>query len=519
MTKQTPSRAAVWLTLVVAVLQPLLLCAASKHVVVVVWDGMRPDFVSPGLTPNLYALATNGVFFKRHHALYISTTEVNGTGIATGCHPEHSGIIANADYRPELGWLGSNPTEGLDTIRRADQATAGKYLLVPTLAEILHQAGIPTAIAGSKQVVFLHDRARLRTGEATNSVLVYAGNVLPRSAAEAVRKGTEDKDFPASAIPNRDRDQWTTKALAKALWHEGVPKFSLLWLSEPDASQHASAPGSSNALAGIEHSDKQLGEIVKVLAEKHLLDKTDFLITADHGFSTVGRQVDVLELLKRANFKAFRRFEDPERGDVLVVSLGGSICFYVFEHDEAVTRRLVALLQTTDFASVIFSRVAAPGTFPLETVRLNATNVVPDVVVSMRWSPDCNENGTPGLVVSEGSKGTGTHGSLSPFDMRPNLVASGPSFKHGVVSGVPTGNIDITPTVLYLLGVKPPVAMDGRVLHEALVGSHVPTPEPRTETLEAEAQSGLFRWRQHLKVTQVGQAVYFDEGNGAAEIR
>jgi len=519
MMKRPIRRAGLWLTFVLAVLQPSLLPATSEHVVVVVWDGMRPDFVSPSLTPNLYALATNGVFFKRHHALYISSTEVNGTGIATGCHPEHSGIIANVDYRPELGWLGTNPTEGLDNIRRGDQLSAGRYLLVPTLAEILHQAGIPTAIAGSKQVVFLHDRARLRTGAATNSVLVYAGNVLPRAAAETVRKGTEDKEFPASAIPNRERDQWTTKALAKGLWHNGVPKFSLLWLSEPDASQHASAPGSSNALAGVESSDKQLGEIVKILGEKHVLDKTDFLITADHGFSTVGRQVDVLELLKRAGFKVFRRFEDPERGDVLVVGLGGSICLYVVEHDEAVTRRLVAFLQTTDFAGVIFSRMPTPGTFPLETVRLNAPNVEPDVVVSLRWSADRNEHGAPGLLVSEGGKGTGTHGSLSPFDMRPNLVACGPSFKRGVVSAVPTGNIDITPTVLHLLGVKQPPVMDGRVLQEALVGSEVPPSEPQTKSLEATAESGLFRWRQTLKVTQVGQAVYFDEGNGAAEIR
>ena len=119
MMEKTLRGAFVWLTLALDVIHPPLLPAATEHVVVVVWDGMRPDFVSPGLTPNLYSLATNGVFFKRHHALFISTTEVNGAGIATGCHPEHSGIIANADYRPELSWLGSNPTEGLDNIRRA----------------------------------------------------------------------------------------------------------------------------------------------------------------------------------------------------------------------------------------------------------------------------------------------------------------------------------------------------------------------------------------------------------------
>src|SRR4051812_18011997 len=75
----------------------------AEHVVVVVWDGMRPDFISQQYTPNLYWLATNGVFFKNHHPVYISTTEVNGTAIATGDYPAHNGIIANLDYRPEIG--------------------------------------------------------------------------------------------------------------------------------------------------------------------------------------------------------------------------------------------------------------------------------------------------------------------------------------------------------------------------------------------------------------------------------
>jgi len=493
--------------------------AASEHVVVVVWDGMRPDFVSPVFTPNLYSLATNGVFFKNHHALFISSTEVNGTGIATGCHPEHSGIIANLDYRPHLGWLAANPTEGVDNIRRADLLTQGKYLRVPTLAETLQQAGIPTYTAGTKPVVFLHDRANKREGAAAQSVLVYAGNVLPRSATNIVFKGTEDSYFPSNSIPNRNRDQWTTKALAKGLWRQGVPKYSLLWLSEPDASQHANAPGSPNALAAIEHNDQQLGELLKILQEKKVADKTDIIITADHGFSTIGRQVDVLEALKRNKFRAFRRFDDPEKGDILVVGLGGAMSFYVFEHDDAVTKRLVSFLQTTDFTGVIFTRNPMPGTFPLSAVHLNPPDVEPDVVISFRWWPDRNEHGAPGLFASDGGKGAGSHGSLSPFDMRPNLVACGPSFKRGVISELPTGNIDITPTVLHLLGVQPPHTLDGRVWHEALVNSDKPAPTPQSKKIEASAENGIFRWRQYLSITQVGNAVYFDEGNSQLEWR
>src|SRR5437016_4641356 len=85
----------------------------AEHVVVVVWDGMRPDFIRPQYTPNLSKLADSGVFFQNHHPVYVSSTEVNGTAIATGCYPEHTGIIANIDYRPEIGWQAGTGTETL----------------------------------------------------------------------------------------------------------------------------------------------------------------------------------------------------------------------------------------------------------------------------------------------------------------------------------------------------------------------------------------------------------------------
>src|SRR5689334_16967541 len=92
----------------------------SEHVLLVVWDGMRPDFVAPQFCPNLYALATNGVFFRHHHPAYISSTEVNGAALATGANPGRNGILANTEYDPGFNYLSSYPTEGIEAIRRGD---------------------------------------------------------------------------------------------------------------------------------------------------------------------------------------------------------------------------------------------------------------------------------------------------------------------------------------------------------------------------------------------------------------
>src|SRR5205814_1504807 len=45
---------------------------SDRKVVVVVWDGMRPDFVNETNTPTLWALAHEGVTFTRHHSTYLS---------------------------------------------------------------------------------------------------------------------------------------------------------------------------------------------------------------------------------------------------------------------------------------------------------------------------------------------------------------------------------------------------------------------------------------------------------------
>jgi hypothetical protein len=94
------------------------------------------------------------------------------------------------------------------------------------------------------------------------------------------------------------------------------------------------------------------------------------------------------------------------------------------------------------------------------------------------------------------------------------LVAAGPDIKKGLISDVPSGNIDLAPTILWLLGVEPLQPMDGRVLHEALIPSKAPAPKVSDKKLEASRDLGLFRWSQYLKVSEVNGTVYFDEGNG-----
>ena len=490
----------------------------ASHVVVVVFDGMRPDFITPQYAPNLYSLATNGVFFRRHHPVYISTTIVNGTALATGTHPGHSGILANNDFREELNSQSAVASEVLDTFRRADLISQGRYLAVDTLPELIQDAGFHTFVAGTKSVTLLHDRKPRQTDTAahSNSVTLGRGLTLPRAVTEALNKANDDKAFPDTfTTPNVASDNWSTRALVKGLWKRGVPKYSLLWLSDPDVTQHAKGVGAPDSLTAIDASDKNLGEVLKALRERDLMDRTDIFVVSDHGFSTISRGADIVAALRKANVNAFSKLDNAEAGDVLVISLGGSAMIYVTDRTESVIRKTAEALQNCDFTGVLFSRIPIEGTFPLSTIHYPTDGHGPDLVVSMRWTADVNEHDAPGMLIGTGgTRNTGTHGSLSRYDMNNTLVASGPDLKRGFYSETPSGNIDLAPTILHLLGIKTQAPMDGRVLREALVGDDGPAPVVKEQKLEAHRRIGWMHWDQYVTTKEVDGSLYFDEGNG-----
>src|SRR5207302_612714 len=131
-------------------------------------------------------------------------------------------------------------TETIDAVRKGDQLSNGHYLLVPTIAEIVHQAGRTAVVAGAKPVALLADRAP--RSALTTGVNLFAGATLPPNLLSLLtnRYG----EFPKDASLEPTRNDWTTSALIDPLWKECVPAFSSVWMNEPDFSQHQTGPGS-----------------------------------------------------------------------------------------------------------------------------------------------------------------------------------------------------------------------------------------------------------------------------------
>src|SRR5215472_11038899 len=161
------------------------LAKSERHVVVVVWDGMRPDFVTEQNTPTLWNLAREGTTFRNHHAAYPSATMVNGTTMVTGVYPGKSGIIANHVYRPDIDPHHAIDVELSPVVKKGDELSGGKYIAAPTIAELVQRAGARSLIAAAKTVGLLLDR-NANDVSANNSVTLFAGKALPSAAFAAI---------------------------------------------------------------------------------------------------------------------------------------------------------------------------------------------------------------------------------------------------------------------------------------------------------------------------------------------
>ncbi|MEY4385761.1 MAG: hypothetical protein RLY20_1044 [Verrucomicrobiota bacterium] len=423
--------------------------------------------------------------------------------------------MANKEYRPEISPLSFVGAEALSVVRRGDELSGGKYLGVPTVAELVQSNGQQTAVVGSKPVALLHDR---RERSSSANPVWFATGALPETLLPVLtnRLGS----FPVAASPNTGRDQWAVRCLTEEFWANVVPRYSVLWLSEPDASQHQHGPGSPEALAAIKGSDARLATLLRELDRRGIRAETDIVVVSDHGFSTIGENESVTKELLGMGLNAQSVWKvPPQNGDVVVVGNGGSVLLYIVGRPPLVVERVVRALQQRKPSGVIFTRDGLPGTFPLSAAMLNSSTA-PDVLVASAWKMSVLSSTHPQVAIfndgyNDYQPGSGMHVTLSPTDLHNTAVASGPDFRSGLVSTLASGNVDVAPTLLWLMGITPPQPLDGRVLSESLVDAKLPLAGEKPGCLEAKRDLSGGHWQQRLKYTEVNGVRYLDEGNGS----
>jgi arylsulfatase A-like enzyme len=494
--------------------------AASRLVIVFVVDGLRPDSIVPEDTPTLCRLGAEGVQFANTHAVFPTVTRVNAASLASGLQPGTHGIVGNQMYVPAVEPARAFGTDDHRRLVAVDQATGGRLVMGRTLGERLQAHGLRLAAVSSGS-----------TGSAllTNPRALSGVGVLINGYFDPGRAVGWPDDISATVLakfgpaPAKGRGAarfddavgWTQRVLREYVLPELRPAVVIDWLTEPDHTQHHLGVGSPAAREALRNDDREIARVLATLEALGLTPHASVIVVSDHGFTTNTEGIDVAGALVASGLKAA-----VGSADVVLASSGQAVALHVEGRDPGRTAQCVRFLQAQRWCGVVFTAGVAPGhpggtvpgTFSLDLIHVGNRERGPDVLFTFPWTSRPNVFGVPGTdlacVTAGGAPLTSDHGSMSPWNVRNTLMAWGAGVKRGAVVRTPTGNVDVTPTILALLGLPGDDDLDGRILSEALADGpdeeHVVV-ETRVHTTDAGAYAAA------LQLSTIGGHRYVDK--------
>jgi arylsulfatase A-like enzyme len=454
----------------------------AHHVVLIVVDAARPDYLALAQLPHIRDLMRRGTVYDRAWVgeLESSTPNVHVT-FGTGTLPRENGFLgfgwATPQTRKQVDFRTLLADHGIDPVLRA--------LPVPGVAARLHNVfpnSTSVAVSGHKDYAVVG----LGGGSATYElygkfekklfVPAFLHAPPPLTAAERAQL-TIKQPLPLGA-----EDAWAFK-YASIMVNHVKPKLLMINLPEEDTWGHWYGPDNTAVFTKLmTNLDRGIGELEAAYQQQGLLGRTDFIITGDHamvqshGAKSWG---DVAIAAKQAGTSV-------ARGDVE----GGAVWLQDPGKAKAVADRLVAIKPAHSMA--IFYRSALGDEYhyiqasPMKWLVRPAESAALQYLVNTtagRNGPDLwvlyRENYT---VVPRNVQGIwkGTHGGATWKVQHVPLIMAGPDVKQGVHSRFPARAIDIAPTIERLLGL-PPIRRDGVVLADSLQDASKPESSAQKE--------------------------------------
>ena len=273
---------------------------AAERALLMVWDGLRPDFVSAEQTPNLWRLAQQGVWFERSHAVYPTLTRANSPAISTGCRPGRAGVPGNSFCLPSGDGFAEFTSGDAQNLQRLADADGRPILLVDTLADRVHRANGRTVVVGSGSpgsALLQHPRYVDCDDFLISPATLQAG---PVRAAMVARFGKP----PARRLPATDWDAYFTRIITEFVLTEIMPTLLVFWHTDPDHTSHARGHSAAETKRSLRDADDNLGAILDTYERLGVRDSTAVVVTSDHGSSTITRRVRPARL---AESRAWRR--------------------------------------------------------------------------------------------------------------------------------------------------------------------------------------------------------------------
>jgi predicted AlkP superfamily pyrophosphatase or phosphodiesterase len=362
-------------------------------------DGFRADYLDRGITPNLSALAADGVRAKALRSAFPTLTFPNHYSLVTGQYPDHHGMVNNTMVDSALGKFGiSNKEAGRD----------GRWW----------DGGEPIWVTADKQ--------GLRTGTM----------FWPGSEAE-IHGHRPDYYIPFDG--KLTADQRADQVLAWLdLPADQRPQFFTLYFDQVDHQGHDHGPDSAEVNDALRTTDAAIGRFVEELKKRHLYQSTNFVIVSDHGMTAVDDSRTVM----------LDKLVDLNSIDLVTAGVIAGLNPKA-AHKAEVEKALLAPHEHMQ----CWRKAEIPA-----RLHYGSNARVPALICLAEdgWMIETQAYfDRPNRHVMAGEHG---YDNADP-NMRALFIAHGPAFKHGLVVAE-FDNVNVYPLLTHILGIQP-AANDG----------------------------------------------------------
>lgn len=481
------------LTLACSCLIPLLTgrsqaqpAPARRYAVVIVLDGARPQYLKPSSMPNLRWLLARGVDYTQAFAgQEIANTPPSHATIGSGVFPSRHGIQGFEWKDPRTGGM-IRPTDRTPVQNGALEAVLTEHHTPSLAAQVKATDRRDTVLSVSGHKCYASDAM----GGASADVILCAEIYHDRWVAQAVGShrpppgavNNSHWDVPIPA-PNSGfgpgveqwqvgvENHWTMDYALWACKRMHYPRIMMINLPETDVTGHFLLPHMKVEQRLMQVFDRDLGGLITAYRRAGILNRTDFLITADHGMTSVAtrlpwavldRSIQLAGATKvyvEADTGAAIGIKELQKARAVAVNVGrlGGVSI------DATYYKTVARGKWAYRPAYIRSDL--PYRVRQAYAALMATDASADgPEVFAVYAPHV----TTGDRISNGYHWLGGHLGPGWEDQHIPFVLAGAGIKHGVRSSYPARLVDIAPTLERLLAIQPSQS-DGIVLADALV--------------------------------------------------
>lgn len=443
----------------------------AKYLVLIVLDGARPDYFGLTSLPNVDALRSEGVQYTAAFDGFLeSETPAGHTVIATGTSPARNGILG-------FDWAQNDSDYSLfspDIVRAGAMEQIMESANVPTIAGLFKKQypnAKVVALSGHKYYA-----ADPMGGPSADAIMYYQGDQAGRYVPVAIPNhmppaGVLDAPGligPSTHLPYGEEDTLATK-LALAAFARMHQQITLINLPEFDwPLGHVDGSDRTKTIELMKGFDQDLGMIKDAYRKAGVLDKTLFVITADHGMTPLTRFVHESVFTDAA-----------AKAGTTIPSIAYSTATYMWLTDtsksEAVAQNILSAgdpgIQSVYYLSTAGSTHYVRAGGSLASAAVDSANQYLLATLMNGHEPAvvafCKSGASS---VNPDTHWKADHGGANWQSQQVPLILAGAGMNSGQIQVQPAQLEDIAPTVLTAMGVKP-VGMEGRVLTEALIHS------------------------------------------------